>query len=69
MAGELVNMKMKKGKDGEWSIEYECNGFQGSSCEAVAHIMQKAGEVKNYQVTGDGDRQIPIPVPNELVES
>ena len=69
MAGEIVNIRQFKGKDGEWQIEYECNGFVGSACEQVAHIMQKAGEVKNYQVTGDGDRQIPLPVPNELVES
>lgn len=50
-------------------IQYECNGFVGDSCESIAEIMRQIGQVTDKKVTEDAyRREIPIPVPNQILE-
>lgn len=60
-----VKCKLVKGADGEFSVVYECEGFEATTCDEISAIMSTTGDVKQHQYTGDGAREIPIPVPNQ----
>ena len=66
MAGERIKITLRRGEDGSYAPHYECEGFEGASCNTVAEIMTGLGNVTDKKTTDDGYvHEIPVPVPNQ----
>ena len=59
-----INIKIAKGKDGEYGIQYEVEGYSGIACDEVATVLSSLGSMSDKKTTDSAYQQeIPVPVP------
>lgn len=60
-----VKVKVRLDKNNDPVVEYECEGYGGTTCEEVGDLMAMLGSVQNKETTEDAHR-IPNELPNPL---
>jgi len=60
-----VKIKIAKDKTGEYTAQYEVEGYSGLGCDEVAQVLSALGNTTEKKLTDSAYQQeIPVPVPN-----